>query len=358
RDGTEILATVNHFPGLLNLESTLDIETDSSYALYWNGFTEGTDSFAFIAMLAGDKPTLNLLKGDGLWQQDQQYVLLGEPAYSYSLSGGVLVSSDQRAFHIASHLDSLASAKPALLNPKLWPGECYNPWAAQYAPPLFTEIASQPTLQMTPYNDAITYLRNWDFSYTSSSIGAAIFEKWLANLGLSGTLNRLPIATNTDSTANSTVQVPPDFESAQLVSTFKRTIDSLSASFGDDLSQWRLEKTQPVQRYFPAWSADSLFSADDSPLSKTNYAPLVFPGKGDVATLCSGSFNSPGYGTVSAQWDIWSTSRDDKNAIYWRKQVTPESFLERYLISNRPSVEFRFLPEDDEVVYTRITPGS
>ncbi|MFK7846547.1 MAG: penicillin acylase family protein, partial [Rhodothermales bacterium] len=47
RDGTEILATVNHFPGLLNLESTLDIETDSSYALYWNGFTEGTDSFAF-----------------------------------------------------------------------------------------------------------------------------------------------------------------------------------------------------------------------------------------------------------------------------------------------------------------------
>ncbi len=354
RDGTEILVTVNHFPGLLNLESTLDTETDSSFALYWNGFTKGTDAFSFLAMLAGTKPTLNLLEGDGLWQQDQQFDVIGEPAYRYNLSGGILVSSDQRAFYIASHLDSLCGTTPALLNPKLWPGECYNPWAAQYGPALIRGIANAPSLQSAPYDDAITYLRNWDFSYTSSSIGAAIFERWLANLKLSSTSNQLPFSTSTDST----VRVEPTIESARLINEFKRTIDSLNTTLGADLSQWRLEQTQPVVRYFPAWSADSLFSADDSPLSETNYAPLVFPGKGDVATLCNGSFDSPRYGTVSAQWEAWSTSRDDKHAIYWRKQIAPESFLERYLISNRPNVEFRFLPEDDQVIYTRITPAS
>lgn len=354
RDGTEILTTINHFPGLLNLESTLDLETDSSFALYWNGFTEGTDAFSFLAMLTGKKPTLSLLEGDGLWKENQQYVVLGTPAYSFNLPGGKLISSDPRSFYLASHLDSLASAKPAMLNPKLWPGECYNPWAAKYAPALLSGIASDPTLQSTPYNDAITYLRNWDYSYTSSSIGAAIFEKWLVNLDLSSTSSRLPITTKTDSITF----IPLDFDSVTLVSAFKQTIDNLNTSFGSDLSQWRLEKTQPVKRYFPAWSADTLFSADSSPLSKTNFAPLVFPGKGDVSTLCSGSFDSSRYGTVSAQWEAWSTQRDDKQAIYWRKQITPESFLERYLISNRPNVEFRFLPEDDEVIHTRITPAS
>ena len=324
RDGTEFLATFTHYPGFLSSPPDTSASSDSTYALFWEGFLEGTDSFTFIEMLQGNKPTLKMFSGNGLWSDNQQrldnqntlktraYMVLGKPDYTYNFAHGMLISATPWTAYTASLLDSLSTNLPALLNPKTWVNECYNPWAAENAPGLFASLASPATFASPMYREAITYLRNWDYSYSSSSIGAAIFENWLTHLGLSTTSSRLTI--------------PIDIDTTKLQIAFKQTVDGLNASYGADLSQWRLEKTRPVLRYFPAWVADSLYSPDETPLSKTNYAPLVFPGKGDVATLCEGSFTSGEYGAVSAQWETWSTQRNGKTAEYWRKQVTPFVF--------------------------------
>ena len=344
RDGTEVLASFTHYDGLLSLPMDTTLSEDSTYALYWDGFREGTDAFAFLKMLEGKRPALKLLRGDGLWLENQESTLLGNPDYTHNFGRGVLISATPWTAYTAAHLDSLGAAAPERLDPENWITACYNPWAAEYAPQLFSSISNASILASPIYQDAITYFRNWDFTYASSSIGAAIFERWLSLVGRSTASSRLDMAVERDT--------------MQLALTFKQAVDSLNAAYGTDLSQWRLEKTRPVYRYFPAWVADSLYSPDETPLSKTNYAPLVFPGKGDVATLCSGSFTSDYYGTVSAQWETWSTRRDGNTARYWRKQVTPSGFLERYMISNRPNMEYRLMPADEAVQHTYLEPAS
>ncbi len=342
RDGTEFLATFAHYPGFLSLSA--DATSDSLFSLHWNGFLEGTDAPAFLNLLEGNKPDLLLLETNGLWKEGNRTVPLGEPAYTYSIQdGGILVASTPWSAFTASHIDSLRINQPAALNPKAWTTDCFSPWAAGLAPGFFSALTNTGQLDSLMYQDAFTYLRNWDYTFSSSSIGAAIFEAWLSRLGYSSAEERLDLIANPDTT--------------ELILTFKEAVIGLKRLYGPDLSKWRLEQTRPVLRYFPAWVADSLYSPDSSPLSQTNYAPLTFPGKGDVATLCWGSFSTQDYKNVSAQWETWSMQKEGKEAWYWRKQVTPDSFLERYLISNRPSVSFRFGPDKKPVV-THLQPGS
>ena len=340
RDGTEILATFNHYPGLISLDP---LHPDTTHALVWEGLQEGTDAFTFLGMLQHKKANFSLLEGHGYWHAGSAAEISGNPNYVHELNDGLIISELPWAAYMADHLDSLSAILPDQINPKLWNSDCYNPWAAEKLPVLYAGI--DPTiLDSMLYQDAVTYLRNWDYSYTPASIGAAIFEQWLQNLGVSSISSRL------DTTWN--------FDAIQLTQTFKESVDSLSASFGTDLSQWRLEQTQPVRRYYPAWAADSLYSADETLLSETNYAPLYFPGKGDAATLCGGSFESASHGTISAQWEGWHTIKGDKAVTYWRKHVTPKSFLERYLISNRPNKEYRLDLQPAIDAQTTIRPSS
>lgn len=344
RDGTEFLATFTHYPGVLPLSPGKQVDS-TSLALHWNGFKPQTDVFESWQVLENKAPAaFRLFTGDGLWHTGNNASILGAPQRIDSLaSGGVLTGNTPWMGYLADHMDSLFTSLPAQLNPKVWPSACYNPWAASFAPGFFEQIKDAPDLQTPLYQDAITYLRNWDFAYTSSSIGAAIFEGWLDQLGLPQASNRLAF---TDS-----------LNAPQLREAFKQTVNDLNSQFGADLSQWRLEHTRPVRRFYAAWVADSLYSADKTPLSATNYAPLIFPGKGDVATLCTGSFRSTDNTPVSVAWESWKTTRADKHAMYWRKNVTPESFLERYLISNRPSMEFRLRSNAEPMRTTELLPA-
>ncbi len=344
RDGTEFLATFKHYAGILSLAPELP-DDSTTYALNWNGFDTTSDAFETWRVLQNQPPTnFKLLSGDGLWSQNDAISILGSPARRDTLAHGLLTGNTQWTGFIATHMDSLFATLPEQLNPKMWPSACYNPWAATYAPGLFEGIKGAPSLEAPVYQDAITYLRNWDYTYGSSSIGAAIFEAWLTSLGF------------TD--ANSRLTMPDSVDAALLQRTFLQTIDNLNSRFGEDLSQWRLEQTSPVYRYYAAWAADSLYSADKTPLSSTNYAPLLFPGKGDASTLCTGSFYSETGAPISTAWESWQTTRMDKNAWYWRKNVTPQSFLERYLISNRPSVEFRLNANGEASKKTILVPAS
>lgn len=355
RDGTEFLATFNHFPGILSLENAYTPGADSMRALFWKGFEPGTDAFDFLGMLEGEKPDFHLFRGDGLWAQNRRVEILGEPAYQFTLAAGQLISSVPWPKYVAAYLDSLSASTPERMNPKMWTRECYNPWAAIHAPRLLRRIINTGSINGEIYREAITYLRNWGFSYEASSIGAAIFEKWLEELGYPSASSRLTFPPDSLAAAPQ----PPVMDDSLLVGTFRRAVDHLNHTFGADLSQWRLEQTRPVYRHYPAWASDSLFSPNDRPLSSSNYAPLRFPGKGDVTTLCGGSFVADEFGIVSAQWESWSTKNNTMRAWYWRKQITPESFLERYLISNRPSLEYRFGADDQAPVHqTRIVPAN
>lgn len=347
RNGTEILAAFQHFPGFIAAEHAVADTANMPLGFYWDGLEPGTDTFAFLDMLQGKPASFHLLEGHGLRTKGRQNEVLGTPLIQDTLTHGIMVGSRPWTSYLASHIDSLNTNAPELLNPRLWSNACHSPWAAERAPfllaGLFQDVSRDSSnFQVQLYQEAITYLRNWDFGYAPSSIGATIFEFWLDHLGAATESERL--------------NMPNQFDSGVLGITFRTSIDGLNENYGTDLSQWRLEVTRPVLRYFPAWAADSLFSADRTPLSETNYAPLEFPGKASVETLCSGSFRTATYGPISAYWETWRTTRDDKTAWYWRKQVTPVSFLERYLISNRPNVEARLLPEDKYARLTRLTP--
>ena len=326
RDGSEVLLTLKNYHGWL-LPNDSQTPLDSLPALSWKGFMPGSDLAAFISLLSGQTPTFTLLDGHGLVTHDSSWTLLGTPPFVYSLKNGVLIGGTPWTKYQASRLNHLLSNSTSA-NPLDWPNDCHNDWAEEQATFLLEEYLPRRISLDEKYADALTYLRNWDFTYTPSSIGAIIFDSWLQELP--------------DSLYQRVIQkelIPSDTLARIYL---QNTIASLKEDFGNDLSKWRLDITKPILRYYPAWNADSLFDTKNDNLSKTLYAPLSFPGRGHISTLCWGSFRSNEDLEVSTRWDSWSTHIKNQHIYQWRRHEAPNSFLGRYRISNSPSTTHSF----------------
>lgn len=332
RDGSEFLASFRHYPGKL----VLDVPADTSLpitTLYWNGLEPGTDLNSFMQLLNGSAIAFDLFDGNGLSTDDEQIKILGAPDTSYVINDGLLIGKSPWMPYIVAHLDSLLQDSRQATTSAIWYTDCYSRWAAAQTKALLARLQPGLTFDDQIYEDGFTYLRNWDFSYTKSSIGASIFEYWFMEI-------------SRRSLENSASE-------ADLSASFTTAVDTLAQRFGRDISQWRLEITRPGYRHFVARSSDTTRVTSDNPLAQTRYDPFSFPGQGHPSTLCWGAFPlSDGFMLSSAR-DVWSQQSNTFISTTWRRNSTPEAFLERYLIVNRPNSMFSF-PFKDEPQHTTL----
>ena len=339
RDQSEFLAAFNHYPGKLYISDIDLAKRDSMLEISWSGLRQGTDAFTFLGLLDADSSTFELQSGFGLLQKDSVWTIWGSPSQQHLVQAGagIVVGSTRWTQFVANHLDSLATVSPDRLNPDEWNDECYSRWAELEMKALTSYFFPLPNFQDPAYFDALTYLRNWDYSFSSSSIGASIFVDTIERLGVA------------DSTSTR--------DSLSIFEAFEQTVDELSQRYGSDLSRWRFEVTHPERRYYPVWETDSIFSAASTPLSSSRFAALRLAGKGHPSTLCWGSLGTGESLSLSAKWEARSLGIDGDRVISWNKHAIPDGFLDRYLIENRPTTTHELDSRDPgKIRTTRLTP--
>jgi hypothetical protein len=322
REGTESLATFPRLPGAMPLADSLALaRADSIWILRWNGLSPGTDFSSWRALLQGEETTFHLLDGNGLaLTRDGTIRVLGTPPLTEPLPTGVFVGNTSWAAYAADLLQNQESDHVQL---GVLIDDAYSTWAAQMAPPLIGLL--QPVLpDEAPLRDAHTYLRNWDFSYDEASIGASIFDTWLAMY--QSTYGSLP-----ETDQDTTFLTPPRY-----LQTFRTAVDTLTARYGPDLSQWRWETVQANRRLFPIWSVDTLRHNYPRVITDTRYAPIDLPGQGHPSSLTWGpSPVQPALPAPSA-WEAWIHTETWDHFTVRRHRLNVNAPMGRYLISDRP----------------------
>lgn len=311
--------------GLAAVAPADTVRGDSTWVLRWAGFRPGTDVAAWAALAAGRTEPFSLLDGDGLLVTPSGAAqVLGDPAVVVDFAGGLLVGNAPWARYVAARLDSLtrpARTRPAPLADLLL--DFHSPWAEATAPPLVTAataIPNQPELVV----EALTYLRNWDYDYSRSSIGASIFDTWVA-------LYR-------DSTGVlPTPEVPDTLYTEHLLRyrLLVQAVDTLTTRFGPELSQWRWENVRPKLYTFPTWTATPPEEAAAPLLPNTRYAPVELPGAGHPSTLYWGPSPIQDDLLAPASWEAWLSTRSWDVVQVRRPRFDAEAPLGRYLILNR-----------------------
>ncbi len=304
---------------------------DSAWVLKWPGLRARTDVPQWLAhagLWADPLPldsvasAFRLFSGSGLTMDSTgEWAVRGQPPVVERGPGMVLVGRSSWAQHQADGLR--ARRAPASLNPSLWSANDSSTWAATLLPRLLPALApldgSDPV-----YDDALSYLRNWDFVYEPASIGAVVFERWMQ--ACQAEMGRMPSA------ADSTVLSPSRRRQA-----FRRAVNLLADRYGTDVRQWRWERVAQSQHYFPVWSADSLIVADLSPMSTTQFAPLDRPGRGHASTLAGGPtlVDPLSIGPAPRRWEGW-VGDDESGLTVRRLRFDPSAFFARSLLPREP----------------------
>jgi hypothetical protein len=197
-------------------------------------------------------------------------------------------------------------------------------WAAQLAPDMLASIDSLSRTRSGTFTyeertdvfgRAIRYLRNWNFAYDRASIGASIFDTWVALYRQE--TGRLPaVRSRVDSlVASDSLRVLEDRRRFRLLSS---AVSRLARRHGQDVEQWRWETVAPDTRYFPGWS-DARSARRLRALADTRYAPIDIPGGGHPSTLHWGA--APvGLGMPApAAYEAW-ISTDQWQTLYVRRR--------------------------------------
>lgn len=279
----------------------------TAWALRWPGFSSATDLPAWLRR-AGLAPTgidttaFRLFAADGLRVTSKKdWTVLGSPPVVVRDSAGryVMVGRSSWARHQARSLERRPHAA------SVPPGDNggirdSSTWAARTLPGMAAALdrlaATHPS-----FRNVATYLRNWDYTYTPTSLGATLFDQWMrayrADLG----------------------HVPTPADTAAYFATYRehrallRALDTLRTRYGPDVRRWRWERVVPDRRYFPVWSADSLVDADLSDLRTTRYAPLERSGRGHPSTLTGGPslVAPPPTAPAPTTWEGWVRPGED-----------------------------------------------
>lgn len=320
------------------------VPADSVLMLSWPGFLPITDASAWLRLRRNETPEFRLYDGVGLvFESNGQAQVLGTPAVIRSHPDGMFVSNSPLASYLAERLDSLGLDVDRTQSDLPYLDDCHSTWAAQLEPRLVAAIDSA-------YNhprfleEALTYLRNWDFSYDRTSIAASIFDHWMrAHRDSTGSLP-MPAMIDTSLTARH-----------RLYSSLIGSVNLLANEFGTDMSQWRWEVTEPHVFEYPVWSADSLTRSRS--LSETRYAPIQVSGEGHPTTLCWGP--SPVLDEVShpGHWEAWISTGSWDRLHVRRRRLDGDAFLSRYRISDGPPAAVVIGPEFEVTGTTRLNPS-
>ena len=280
--GEERLITFARQDGHLVLDT-------SNVALEWSGLRAVSDASAWHALLRGDSALFQLLRGDGLFINDQNtWSIGGTPSVLQALPGGVLIGNAPEAAYVAAYFNTRANQ---LSDAQLWKIDSYSTWAADTLPQMLASIGEEPA--SPSLRNALTYLRNWDFDFHGHSVGAAIFSEW--------------IRTNV-----------PASESA---SGLPEAVLRLTQRFGEDQSQWRWEHMYTDRRYFAVglWKQVAQF------------APLEWNGTGHSTSPVWGGTLINGTPVPPAIWEMWVDIRPAGPVHVRKRHIDPYRPLGRYI---------------------------
>lgn len=333
-NGDEQLVHVRRYDtGLMLPPSSSLPGSDSAWVVRWPGFQDWSDVPAWLSQAhleaasapsESSPPSFRLMDGAGLIVDSTgDWTVQGPPPVVERSPNAVLVGRSSWARHQA---EALRAHQPApSVDPAGWSASDSSTWAAALLPRLLPDLA--PLSGEGPIlDDALPYLRNWNYVYESPSIGAVLFEQWMR--AYRNEIGRVPTIPDTTPLAT-----PRRRE------TFRRAVDTLAAQYGRDVRRWRWERVAPDRRYFPVWSADSLVSADLRGLRTTQFAPLDRPGRGHPSTLAGGAtlMDPLPLGPAPTHWDGWMRSGRPTLTVR-RLRFDPSAFFARSLLPDeRPA---------------------
>ncbi|MFB6232194.1 MAG: penicillin acylase family protein [Salinibacter sp.] len=348
RPGRERLVRVRRYDGGLLLPPT---SPDSAWVLRWPGLGTHSDVPRWFAEAdlgstsdAGEQstPPFHLLRGTGLvLDAEGDWAVRGRPPIVERTPNSVLVGRSPWVRYQAQSLRAHRARSP--LAPARWSASDSSTWAARLLPRLLSRLASlsgtAPLL-----DDALAYLRNWNYTYAPSSIGAVLFEQWMR--AHQASIGHVPTPSD-----------PSYFATLRSRRAFQRAVDTLAARYGTDVRQWRWERIASDRRHFLGWSADSIVSADLRPLSTTRFSPLRRPGRGHSSALAGGPSltTSAPLGPAPAQWEGWTRSGQPTLTVR-RLRFDPSAFLARsWLRDDRPAPVS--VTQGEESATTRLVPA-
>jgi hypothetical protein len=343
RNGVEFLHTFRPGNGYLPFFPAPDsagVIPDSVWTLFWRGLEQGSDLPRWQAMPDSVSDSFLLfdlagihLASDGKWR------VFGTPSFVVDDDSMAFVGHSAWTIPLAQRLATEGVGQRPF---DRWLEDCYSPWAADLVPRLIAVANASDRLTALEL-DALTYLRNWDFTFGPASIGASIFEQWLGMLD-----PRRPIS------PDAFLSLPTD---SVLLAAFGAAANRLAIRLGDDLSLWRLEEVRPMVFNYPAWSFSGAFSVGGKPLSETRYAPLALPGRGHPSALCWGSFESRHGHQTSATWDAWTTASAGDTLFTRRRSLDASGFLGRYRIPVLSPEPRRLHLGNEPASWTQLVPG-
>ena len=324
-----------------------------TWMLQWDGFRPTSDAAAWHALSSGEMGSFQLIDGDGLYlQPDGSWRVSGSPRVQQPLANGVMIGQTRWAEYLATYLDTLSS-RPAP-DVATWSDDCHSTWAAEHAPSLIASIDSvDQRVSSNQMQEAITYLRNWNYAYDQSSIAASVFDTW-ATLYQEQT-GRLPgeplpeanrpvadpALSPPDTTADTTrTAARPDTLSPTYQQHRERfrllaqAVRQLTEEYGNDLRQWRWERVNQSRYYFPVWSEDTLETASAF-ITETRYAPLKLPGRGHPSAPCWGTSLVANDLPTPAMWQGWTSTGSWQQLTIQYRRFEFGRFMDRYRIPDR-----------------------
>ncbi len=345
KGGAEHLISFWQLDRRLPFLPSLETPPDSVWSLHWQGLSPGSDCPAWRGLWTGNPAPFHLLDGNGLQiNRDGLWRILGAPRLEVPLPSGVFVGTSPWARYGAKFLQNQASGPVPLVS---WIDDAFSLWAAQTAPPLVRTVETFPT-DAPAFQDAVTYLRNWDYTYDRASIAASIFDRWMERyLDTNGALP------DSMMTLDSAMAVYP-----MLQTTLTQAVTALTDAFGPDQSQWRWERVHPDRRFFPIWSVDALRETGNDPGSKTRFRAVEWPGHGHPSALAWGSSSTQMTLAAPAAWEAWHHVEPWLALTVRRRHLDAHAPLGRYLISDRPPNPITLPPAVPSESTTTITPPS
>ncbi len=343
-DGDEQLVHVRRHEGDLLLSSSSPsvvdslAQTDSAQAkpqatgwtLQWPGFHTGSDLPAWLQR-AGlrdappDSARFRLFSASGLYVSANDWTVLGSPPIIArdSLEQTILIGASPWAQQQAKGLQSLARP-PVPTEISDWSASDSSVWAADLMSHLQPVLRTDSQTSGRRQN-ARTYLRNWNHSYTPASIGATVFDQWMR--AYRAELGHVPTLTDTAAF----------FATYRQRRALHRALDRLTTRLGPDVRRWRWERAVTDRRYFPVWSADSLVEASLEEMRTTRYAPLSRTGQGHPSALAGGPslVDPPAIAPSPTAWAGWT--RPNGSFTVRRHHYAPSAVFARSRIqTDRP----------------------
>jgi len=302
------------------------LRTDSTFStpesdleLYWRGFSADMDSIPWFSMLHDRDPVFTIWRGDGIQVPSDtsltalgepefgaiprqapfliphsSWVILGSPNYTYPISrGGIVISNDSLAKYTASYLDA---ADADVSNPLTWITDTYSGFAANTLSKMLDSLRFQE-IPSPRVGSAVSYLRNWNHQFDEYSIGATIYDHWVTS------------------------------KETTLVAGLYDAVETLTQQFGADESEWGWERMYTDTSYFTFRKS----------LDSRAFAPLVSPIIGHESTMIWGGSRAA---VAPVTWESWTWVGSYYSYYLRRRDLNLYQPLARYISGEEGSTVF------------------